>query len=441
MATYDQYTKAVLHFDNEIVDDTGLTTWSNTGARIVTTNSRFGNGALKGGDGSYIVSNSAPLNFSGDFTVDFWFYADPVDAVGTLLTNGGSGGNFILSTHAAGLGGGVNGALQFWSGSNSGCIYTFKNVHDSFWHHCAWVRSVSLNKTFLFIDGIKVGEVAAGSSYYNAPRIFGHWGTEPTFGGLIDEVRFSIGIARWVSEFTPPTLPYGLIIKTLLQQGQDIKKYSSAAADWQIVGHAASLSEDMFNVYGMEDLALFNHSAFDKISGPFDLLALMKETNPSLKIAHISVPLPKLVFGKGDIELNSIDHINSITMTLTSVKTIVSVDKGVTWMSWDGTAWQVVDANDLVAVKSAAMTANVINVISKDSWWLLTGVPKTIRFAYYFDTNVPSDIANVDMLKMNVDLRGRWRSAINGTDYCTDYVDSTTVDVSIYASGNFKINY
>ena len=80
----DQYTKLMLHFDgpngSRTFTDSDLTPKTVTGhgdAQISTAYSEFGGASLKldGSSGSYLSAPASPdWNFSGDFTIDFWWY-------------------------------------------------------------------------------------------------------------------------------------------------------------------------------------------------------------------------------------------------------------------------------------------------------------------------------------------------------------------------------
>ena len=81
------------------------------------------------------------------------------------------------------------------------------------WHHIAVVRNGST--WYLFRDGTEVHSdtdnspildisqpLDIGNSFDLGNAVYGY------MPGYIDELRFSKGIARWTSGFTPPTSPY-----------------------------------------------------------------------------------------------------------------------------------------------------------------------------------------------------------------------------------------
>ena len=85
-----------------------------------------------------------------------------------------------------------------------------KAVSDGQWHHIAIIKSGSQLKSY--VDGIADGEVPAGTFVHqNEPIYLGNFtdlNANRYFTGYLDELRISKGIARWTSNFTPPTIPY-----------------------------------------------------------------------------------------------------------------------------------------------------------------------------------------------------------------------------------------
>lgn len=85
------------------------------------------------------------------------------------------------------------------------------------WYHLAVVRSS--NQTMLFIDGVQLGvPVADANTYYNSLAALGvaarfdatsTLDAGSTFNGWLDELRFTIGVARYTSDFTPTTTRFG----------------------------------------------------------------------------------------------------------------------------------------------------------------------------------------------------------------------------------------
>lgn len=213
----DSNTKLLIHGDGSgaSFSDSSATSKSitaNGNATQSAAQSKFGGkSAYFDGSGDYLsVPDSDDWNLgTGDFTIDFWVNASTIDgtARGILTQSAGSGGidyvRPIQMVVSDGIRVGFNdNALALGPGT----------ISANQWHHVAVVRNGS-NFT-LYIDGISVDTetsainignsavpLSIGRFYYNYDGYY--------FNGYLDEVRFSKGIARWTSNFTPPTSRYG----------------------------------------------------------------------------------------------------------------------------------------------------------------------------------------------------------------------------------------
>jgi len=185
---------------------------ANGNAQIDTAQSKFGGASgLFDGTGDYLsLADSDDWNFgSGDFTIDSWvryntlpFAIDSVFCSQTtdlnnffrFILNGDSTNNFVY---------------QF---VNASTVYTNAvtwNPTTNTWYHMALVRSG--NNLYFFVNGVQAGstvtQVEFPANYTGALRISEFYGGGYT-NGRMDELRISKGIARWTSDFTPPTSEY-----------------------------------------------------------------------------------------------------------------------------------------------------------------------------------------------------------------------------------------
>jgi Protein of unknown function (DUF2612)/PASTA domain/Concanavalin A-like lectin/glucanases superfamily len=197
-------------------------------AAVETAVVKFGTGALNLPDAStgpdtYIstpITAGGPLDFFstssvvGDFTIEGWFYIETTvsDLIitnwGTDLGGNGPGFYFLVSTIG---GGSVNLQIVDISGAT---IEDNVSIAQGQWYHWALVRE-SGNVT-LYLNGIAVNAIPANwgtaAPQAGARAIFG-W--SPYIGGgidtgYLDEMRVTSGLARYTSNFTPPTQPFGL---------------------------------------------------------------------------------------------------------------------------------------------------------------------------------------------------------------------------------------
>src|SRR5258706_9534158 len=96
-------------------------------------------------------------------------------------------------------------------GSTAYAITSSSAITDTIWHHYAFVRNG--NTITLYIDGVSKGTVSVtGLTVNNSANklAIGRPGeyAGQYMNGWIDEFRFSKGIARWTSNFTPPGSAY-----------------------------------------------------------------------------------------------------------------------------------------------------------------------------------------------------------------------------------------
>ena len=217
MAVDDSYTVALLHMNGvdastTFTDESGKTWTANGNAQIDTAQSKFGGASgLFDGTDSTSSADSADWDFgTSDFTLDFWIRFN-------ALPGAGSAENIIWRDRTAG------GQMIRVVVINSAGTYTFRATLDNtaknqtwsspstgVWYHFAIVRSGT--NLYHFVDGTQVGSTLSSSeniSDTTALNIGGNGTSSEGVNGWMDEVRISKGIARWTSNFTPPTSEYG----------------------------------------------------------------------------------------------------------------------------------------------------------------------------------------------------------------------------------------
>lgn len=150
-------------------------------------------------NGSAILQFDAYTLGTSDFTIDFWMYNTATsNAYRRWIT--GNNGSFVDGTFCI-------------RETSSGVIQT-QNVTSSTsvprnqWVHIAAVRSNGTLK--IYLNGTEIASVSDSNNYSEALKYIGGYynsiGNE-TFQGYMDEIRIS-NVARWTSNFTPPTRPY-----------------------------------------------------------------------------------------------------------------------------------------------------------------------------------------------------------------------------------------
>lgn len=143
---------------------------------------------------------------AGDWTFDAWVRPNAGSGgIGTIVCEGNgyspfviyqNGGAFTFSASTTGAGWNVA------NGVNTGAAVAGQ------WTHLAAVRSGGT--ILLFNNGVQVGSVlVSGSLYYpGVQMMLGSSDGPYGFNGFMAEPRWSKGVARWTSGFTPPTAAY-----------------------------------------------------------------------------------------------------------------------------------------------------------------------------------------------------------------------------------------
>jgi hypothetical protein len=220
----DSYTKLLLHFNGTdasttFTDETGKTVTPHGNAQIDTAQLKLGTASgLFDGAGDYLsVADSADWYLgSSNFTVECFIrlsnitqpiiheiigqYENDNDFIRLAWWNHAGTGRYGLRFDY--ISGGV---LQF--GITQGTITGWAT---NTWYHIAVVRNG--NTITIYKDGTSVasGTYSGTIQNFSAPLQIGSIAGSGDFNGWIDELRWSLGIARWTTSFTPPTTEYSL---------------------------------------------------------------------------------------------------------------------------------------------------------------------------------------------------------------------------------------
>ena len=200
-------------------------------SQISTAQSKFGGSSLLfDGNSDYLTVNHSSFGSfaTSTFTIEFWVYYNSISGRMTHATNysGGSNGimidknsSHVLKINLSGSGVDITGTTTLTTGQ---------------WYHIALSGSAGSYK--LFLDGVQEGSTYTGS----IPTGSNTWelGAELYSGtvyyplnGYLDDIRFTSGIARYTSAFTPPTTAH-------LTSAGDVNKQIivNSAADGVAIG-------------------------------------------------------------------------------------------------------------------------------------------------------------------------------------------------------------
>jgi hypothetical protein len=212
----DQYfaNVSLLLTGNDLLDKSNYKTTITNSATAVTSNTtikKFGTGSLDFTTTSrYLTVPNTNMQFgTGDLTVEFWLYYNSATAptYGTFLDNGGQGVFFSY--------GDTGSKLLFFNPSYASAAVGFvHNMVNNTWNHIAFVRYGTSGS--IYVNGTSIGSVTLSSSanlngsgstaYIGAYS--GSPGSSYTAAGYIDDFRVTKGLARYTTNFTPPTVSF-----------------------------------------------------------------------------------------------------------------------------------------------------------------------------------------------------------------------------------------
>jgi len=207
-----------LPMDNAgIFDKTGSHTLTTVGsASTSTTQTKYADtsielvSATSATDYLVIPSSDLPSFGTSDFTIEFWLYPNSTTtnwattSLATILDTDGSAGTGAdwWAIHQN------NATIQFATDSAS-LITTSSSLTASTWQHVAIVRSGSTITAY--IDGTSVGTATKGTTIGGTRPIYigQQNGQSRWFKGYIENIQILKGVAKYTSNFTPPTATQG----------------------------------------------------------------------------------------------------------------------------------------------------------------------------------------------------------------------------------------
>jgi hypothetical protein len=168
--------------------------------QIDTAQSKFGgaSGLFDGTGDSLAINSSSDYAFgTGDFTVEFWLKS--TDTAGNLITETDSSTNYWATL--------LFGGSFYWQKSyNASNLYSLSAsaILDGNWHHVAASRTGTSHR--LFFDGVQQGATVTDSTDYSHASVLTiGTGANGSYAGWLDDIRITKGVARYTSNFTPPT--------------------------------------------------------------------------------------------------------------------------------------------------------------------------------------------------------------------------------------------
>ena len=188
----------------------------NGNAQIDTTIKKFGTGSIEFDGTNSNLTLPSGLIGSGDFTIEYWVYGD--------ATSGNSSRHLDF--------GGTNRLIIYYQGASTTSAYDYSiNVYDNNagnqgvdnsltlgnyrgnWNHVAVVKGSTVNNNgpgiALYLNGTKKSSRNTALDFTDASLTIGSTPTSSSWlNGFLDDIRITNGVARYTSNFTPPTAPF-----------------------------------------------------------------------------------------------------------------------------------------------------------------------------------------------------------------------------------------
>jgi len=239
---YDQYTKLMLHMDDEGLpqDSSGKNNHASSNTATLANSGKFEKCLEFDGIGDEItVPDSDDWHFGdGDFTIECYIRYNIVSDLSFFeqIVNDEHSFEFQASNTHSYLSFSVINAnvlkasyMHYWTPSKNN------------WYHIALARDGG--NMYLFLDGVQVSWSSIDKPI-NSSTNFADLSADVKickyggFSGFMDEFRISKGIARWITNFTLPSSPYGQVAKVSSQ-----KKFGTTSAEFHGSGEYLSVAD------------------------------------------------------------------------------------------------------------------------------------------------------------------------------------------------------
>jgi hypothetical protein len=203
---YYSNVSVLAHFDASPYADSGpnILTLTNNGTTLDTTNKKFGtaSASFDGANDSISISPSSGFSFDGDFTLEL--QARPTT---TSFNNGYAMMLWYANGQYFGLKSSNLIAFQDSSGEH---LWSWPTVTNSFTHIALTREGTTLRA---FADGTQLaltqGGTESGTVWGSSNSLLlGVQPGEMWWPGNMDELRITKGIARYTTNFTPPTAAF-----------------------------------------------------------------------------------------------------------------------------------------------------------------------------------------------------------------------------------------
>jgi hypothetical protein len=178
-------------------------------AKISTAESKFGGtSAYFDGVGDYLTAKTDISN-TQSWTGECWFKVPNLLSGSTFHTFFGRYPMAFLPGRWY-FGVGANGRLRLWH-APSALDANVAIANDGAWHHAAVVVDRTLSEARIYLDGVCVGASAIPTFHLYGEILVGTYNPEnntEALKGYLQDVRLTMGVARYTANFTPPDKPF-----------------------------------------------------------------------------------------------------------------------------------------------------------------------------------------------------------------------------------------
>ena len=202
-------TSLLLHTQPAVIDSSekNPVIYTEGNSAMITSVKKYGTGSLYFDGGSRVetlVSDSFTFRMS-PFTFETWIYPTSVPVEAVVYGQAPYGNNYFMVSLA------TDRKIRFWS--NSVPFTSTTTIPLSTWTHVAVVREgAGTDQTKLYLNGVMNLSGTCSTDYINQTSsgynpVLGGYKHDPNynFRGYIDDLRITKNLARYTSNFTPPT--------------------------------------------------------------------------------------------------------------------------------------------------------------------------------------------------------------------------------------------
>lgn len=391
-------------------------------------------------DGNYGLKTPTAMPLPTTYTLSIMAGVENASTGFIQMLFGNGMGNGGVGSAAQGIAVGYNNVCCMTGGGDSQTKTVEVLVPNILKHYVMTISNGSVINIYADGQPIVVNANVSSATMVN-PITIGGFVNSPTTGSGVywGFTKGNIANARIYNSVLTPSEVLSLYasdistIKYLVLSAGNLLSYQGAA--WNTVGSFPA-TEALFKAQGMYTMQ--SKAGLDLLPNTYSVFGWTTDTTKLSAVASVkAVPFAQVVLAKGDISLESVECINYASIIDTEALIVISVDSGLTWKTWND-KWVDIDVSDVQNVLNNGIVASVFNSRTKAEWSSLVNGSKKIRFGYALSIANSAAQSNLDAISINIDMHGRWKQ---DKDSDVFFAGSGTVQVQLYSTGDYKINY